>query len=119
MKIAKTLYSVELTESSDNGGLVMGEKDTEIKPLFIMDNKGQKYRFGGFPEISSEILIQGDSDEYLENAFSSGSFTSEINIENLKHVFEMLGELLVKVYQNNNWRKLHGFPMRRKRWMKQ
>lgn len=93
---------------------MMGEKDMEIKPLFIMDSEGQKYELGGIPEINGEILIYGDSDEYLENASSSGSFTSEINIENLKHVFGILGELLVKVYQNNNWRKLHGLPMRRK-----
>ena len=96
----------------------MGEKDTEIQPLFIMDLEGQKYELGGFPETNGEILIHGDSDEYLENAFSSGSFTCEINIENLKHIFGTLGELLVKVTQNNNWRKLHGLPMRRRKWLR-
>mgnify|MGYP003367326012 CR=1 FL=1 len=92
----------------------MGEKDTKIKLLFIMDSEEQKYELGGIPEINGEILIHGDSDEYLENVSSSGSLTSEINIQNLKHVFRMLGGLSVKVYQNNNWRKLHGLPMRRK-----
>nr|DAI50723.1 MAG TPA: hypothetical protein [Bacteriophage sp.] len=92
----------------------MGEKDTKIKPLFMTDPEGQKYELGGIQEINGEILIHSDSDEYLENASISGSFTSEINIENLKHVSRMLGGLFVKAYQKNNWKKLHGLPMRRK-----
>lgn len=96
----------------------MGEKDMEIQPLFIMDPEGQKYELGGFPETNGEILIHGDSDEHLENMLGKGSFTCEINIENLKHIFGTLGELLVKVTQNNNWRKLHGLPMRRRKWLR-
>lgn len=97
----------------------MGEKDTGTYTLYMMDSNGQKYELGGFPETNGEILIHGDSDEYLENAFSSGSFTCEINIENLKHIFGTLGKLLGKVTQNNNWRKLHGLPMRRRKWLRQ
>lgn len=97
----------------------MGEKDTGTRTLYMMDSNGQKYELGGFPETNGEILIHGDSDEYLKNASSSGSFTCEINIENLKHIFGTLGELLVKVTQNNNWRKYHGLPMRRRKWLRQ
>lgn len=97
----------------------MGEKDMEIQPLFIMDLEGQKYELGGFPETNGEILIHGDSDEYLKNASSSGSFTCEINVENLKHIFGTFGKLLDKVTQNNNWRKYHGLPMRRRKWLRQ
>ena len=96
----------------------MGEKDTGTRTLYMMDSNGQKYALGGFPETNGEILIHGDSDEYLKNASSSGSFTCEINIENLKHILGTLGELLVKVTQNNNWRKLHGLPMRRRKWLR-
>lgn len=96
----------------------MGEKDTGTRTLYMMDSNGQKYELGGLQEQDNRILINGDSDEYLKNAFSSGSFTCEINIENLKHIFGTLGELLVKVTQNNNWRKLHGLPMRRRKWLR-
>lgn len=97
----------------------MGEKDTGTQTLYMMDSDGQKYELGGFPETNGEILIHGDSDEYLKNASSSGSFTCEINIENLKHIFGTWGKLLGKVTQNNNWRKLHGLPMRRRKWLRQ
>lgn len=97
----------------------MGEKDTETQPLFIMDPEGQKYELGGLPKTNGKILIHGDSDEYLENVAGSGSFTCEINIENLKRIFGTLGELLGKVSQNNNWRKHHGLPMRRRKWLRQ
>ena len=98
---------------------MMGEKDTGTQPLYITDPAGQKYKLGRFPEQNDEILIHGNSDEYLENVAGTGSFTCEINIENLKHVFGTLGELLGKVSQNNNWRKLHGLPMRRRKWLRQ
>lgn len=97
----------------------MGEKDTGTRTLYMMDSNGQKNELGGFIETNGEILIHGDSDEYLENAFSSGSFTCEINIENLKHILGTLGKLLGKVTQNNNWRKYHGLPMRRRKWLRQ
>lgn len=97
----------------------MGEKDTGTQTLYMMDSNGQKYELGGLQEQNNRILIHGDSDEYLKNASSSGSFTCEINIENLKHIFGTLGELLGKVSQNNNWRKHHGLPMRRRKWLRQ
>lgn len=97
----------------------MGEKDTGTRTLYMMDSNGQKYELGGLQEQGNRILIHGDSDEYLKNASSSGSFTCEINIENLKHIFGTLGKLLGKVTQNNNWRKYHGLPMRRRKWLRQ
>lgn len=97
----------------------MGEKDTGTQTLYMMDSNGQKYELGGLQEQDNRILIHGDSDEYLENVAGSGSFTCEINIENLKRIFGTLGELLGKVSQNNNWRKLHGLPMRRRKWLRQ
>lgn len=97
----------------------MGEKDTGTRTLYMMDSNGQKYELGGLQEQDNRILIRGDSDEYLKNASSSGSFTCEINIENLKHIFGTLGKLLGKVAQNNNWRKYHGLPMRRRKWLRQ
>lgn len=97
----------------------MGEKDTGTQTLYMMDSNGQKYELGGLQEQNNRILIHGDSDEYLENVAGSGSFTCEINIENLKRIFGTLGELLGKVSQNNNWRKYHGLPMRRRKWLRQ
>ena len=96
----------------------MGEKDTGTQTLYMMDSNGQKYELGGLQEQNNRIFIHGDSDEYLKNAFSSGSLTCEINIENLKHIFGTLGKLLGKVTQNNNWRKYHGLPMRRRKWLR-
>lgn len=97
----------------------MGEKDTGTQTLYMMDSNGQKYELGGLQEQNNRILIHGDSDEYLENVAGSGSFTCEINIENLKRIFGTFGELLGKVSQNNNWRKYHGLPMRRRKWLRQ
>lgn len=94
----------------------MGEKDTGTRTLYMMDSNGQKYELGGFPETNGEILIHGDSDEYLKNASSSGSFTMEIDIKKLKHTQEW-GRLFDVVLQNN-WRKLHGLPMRRRKWLR-
>lgn len=94
----------------------MGEKDTGTQTLYMMDSNGQKYELGGFPETNGEILIHGDSDEYLKNASSNGSFTMEIDIKKLKHT-QACGRLFGVVLQNN-WRKLHGLPMRRRKWLK-
>lgn len=97
----------------------MREKEAELQPIYIKAPDGSQYEKGRFPKINSKILIHGDSDEYLEDVAGTGSFTCEINIENLKHVFGTLGELLGKVSQNNNWRKLHGLQMRRRKWLRQ
>lgn len=97
----------------------MGEKEEELQPIYVKTPDGCQCEMGGLPETNGKTIIHGDSDEYLENVAGTGSFTCEINIENLKHVFGTLGELLGKVSQNNNWRKLHGLPMRRRKWLRQ
>lgn len=93
----------------------MGEKDTGTRTLYMMDSNGQKYELGGLQEQNNRILIHGDSDEYLENV--TGSFTMEIDIKKLKHT-QAWGRLFGVVLQNN-WRKLHGLPMRRRKWLRQ
>lgn len=93
----------------------MGEKDTGTQTLYMMDSNGQKYELGGLQEQNNRILIHGDSDEYLENA--TGSFTMEIDIKKLKHT-QAWRRLFGGVLQNN-WRKLHGLPMRRRKWLRQ
>lgn len=92
----------------------MGEKDTKIQPVYIKTPDGNKYEMGEFPEVNSEILIHGDSDEHLEN--SLGSFTIEIDIKKLKHT--QAWRKLFGAVQQNNWRKLHGLPMRRRKWLR-
>ena len=92
----------------------MGEKDTETQPLFIMYPEGQKYELGGLPKTNGKILIHGDSDERLEN--SLGSLTFEIDIKKLKHTNAW--RKLFGVVSQNNWRKLHGLPMRRRKWLR-
>lgn len=91
----------------------MGEKDTETQTLYMMDSNGQKYELGGLQEQNNRILIHGDSDEYLENV--TGSFTMEIDIKKLKHT--QAWRRLFGVVLQNNWRKYHGLPMRRRKWL--
>lgn len=94
----------------------MGEKDTGTRTLYMMDSNGQKYELGGLQEQNNRILIQSDSDEeYLKNA--TGSFTMEIDIKNLKHT--QVWRRLFGVVLQNNWRKYHGLPMRRRKWLRQ
>lgn len=92
----------------------MGEKDTGTQTLYMMDSNGQKYELGGLQEQDNRILIHGDSDEYLENVI--GSFTMEIDIKKLKHT--QVWRRLFGVVLHNNWRKLHGLPMRRRKWLR-
>lgn len=92
----------------------MGEKDTGTQTLYMMDSNGQKYELGGLQEQDNRILIHGDSDEYLENV--TGSFTMEIDIKKSKHT-QAWGRLFGVVLQNN-WRKLHDLPMRRRKWLR-
>ncbi|WP_368283210.1 hypothetical protein [Dorea longicatena] len=93
----------------------MGEKDTGTRTLYMMDSNGQKYELGGLQEQDNRILIHGDSDEYLEKV--TGSFTMEIDIKKLKHT--QVWRKLFGVVLQNNWRKYHGLPMRRRKWLRQ
>ena len=92
----------------------MGEKDTKIQLVYIKTPDGNKYEMGGFPEVNGEMLIHGDSDERLEN--SLGTLTFEIDIKKLKHTNAW--RKLFGVVSQNNWRKLHGLPMRRRKWLR-
>ena len=92
----------------------MGEKE-ELQPVYIKAPDGSQYEMGRFPEINGEILIHGDSDEHVGN--SLGSLTFEIDIKKLKNTNAW--RKLFGVVSQNNWRKYHGLPMRRRKWLRQ
>lgn len=92
----------------------MGEKEEGLHPVYINSRMITNMKWGKFPEVNGEMLIHGDSDERLEN--SLGSLTFEIDIKKLKHT-NAWRRLFGAVLQNN-WRKYHGLPMRRRKWLK-
>lgn len=94
----------------------------------------KKYANGGFPPAGN-LYIQQDSDLIVDDLVKVSKTipTSMLkqkmrNIDNLLNAsvvsYGTFGTFNVKTLPcytigSNNWRKLHGLQMRRKRWMKQ
>ena len=101
---------------------MMGEKDK------------RRYAYGGFPPAGN-LYIQQDSDLIVDDlvkiseTISASTLKQKMrSIDNLLDAsvvfYGTFGTFNVKTLPcytigSNNWRKLHGLPMRRKRWMKQ
>lgn len=101
---------------------MMGEKDK------------RRYAYGGFPPAGN-LYIQQDSDLIVDDlvkiseTISASTLKQKMrSIDNLLDAsvvfYGTFGTFNVKTLPcytigSNNWRKIHGLPMRRKRWMKQ
>lgn len=63
-----------------------------------------------------EIYAQvGESMVKLSKAIEQISITTEEAVKNINHFFDSLSLSLTIKKRSNNWRKLHGIPMRRRR----
>lgn len=63
-----------------------------------------------------EIYAQvGESMVKLSKAIEQISITTEEAVKNINHFFDSLSLSLTIEMRSNNWRKLHGIPMRRRR----
>jgi hypothetical protein len=101
---------------------MMGEKDK------------RRYAYGGFQPIG-KLYIQQDSDLIVDDLVKVSKTISASTLKQKMRKIDNLLDVSVVFYGtfgtfnvntlpcytigSNNWRKLHGLPMRRKRWMKQ
>lgn len=101
---------------------MMGEKDK------------RRYTYGGFPP-TGKLYIQQDSDLIVDDLVKVSKTISASTLKQKMRKIDNLLDVSVVFYGtfgtfnvntlpcytigSNNWRKLHGLPMRRKRWMKQ
>lgn len=94
----------------------MGEKDENLRQVFITSD-GIVRRM-----TIADDLIHDLSEKLVDDAgieIGSGENVNEFkvslsfNVDSLKNTFTW--KLL---FGSNNWRKLHGFNMRRKKWLR-
>ena len=96
----------------------MGEKDSE-RPIYI---DGKKIVPGGFPELNGQLFVHTDEgklhvDRKVNDVVDAMIIVNDVFRKCMQNLFSF--QSLLGREQSNNWRKLHGLPMRRKRWLRQ
>ena len=96
----------------------MGEKDRE-RSIYI---DGKEIVPGGFPELNGQLFVHTDEEKLHIDRKVNDVIDAMISViavfgkcmQNLFSFQSLLGR-----EQSNNWRKLHGLPMRRRKWLRQ
>lgn len=101
----------------------MPPKDLKQTQFYMETESGEHIPFSGLPEIKLEPEDE-PNEEYMEY-FKGGEFEIELTEEAKKQLAELInpvlkvlgnmGEILKRTFLCNNWRKMHGLPLIRRR----
>lgn len=100
----------------------MPPKDLKPTQFYIETESGERVPISDIPEIT--LAEDAPNDEYMEY-FKGGEFEIELTdeakeqltelIKPVLKVREIMDEISKRTYLCNNWRKMHGLPLIRRR----
>ncbi len=88
----------------------MPPKETKLPEMYVMQPDGTKIRLG---EIQTAEIISDDDYDFPEKYIIQPAQTATFEVR-WNPTIDTIHLLIYGKLPTNNWRKMHGFPLRRK-----